>query len=124
MPDDERGFHRAVAGIEVLAAGIGLDGVVGLGGVLGRAFRAPAEGEPFLGLRDAGEGRVQADELDAAPEGAEAHPARPVRVDEDVRVDGVPVVTARDGADDASLVFPAVVRGGRIQGAVGRDADG
>ena len=124
MTDDERGFHGSVARIEVLAAGVGLDGVVGLGGVLGRSFRTAAEGEPLLGFGDAGEGSVQADELDAAPEGAEAHPARSVRVDEDVRVDGVPVVTAGDGADDAAPVFPPVVGGIRIQGAVGRDADG
>ena len=57
-------------------------------------------------------GGVEACQLNAVPEGAPDEPWGVVAVDDEVGVDGIPVVTLLSGGDDAAFVFPHVVAEG------------
>ena len=109
VTDDERRLDGTVARIEVRSTGIGFDGIVSLGGVLGRAFRPAANREPLLRLGKPGKRSIQADKFDTAPERTETEPAGSFLIDDDVRIDGIPQVTAGDGTYDTAMVLPLVI---------------
>src|SRR5205085_365198 len=67
--------------------------------------------------------RVQLAQLDAAPEASEREPGLSRLVQNDVGVDGVPVVGARR-ADHLPLILPYVVHARRVEREVGREPDG
>ena len=122
--NDEGRLDGTVAGIEVRPAGVGLDGIVGLGCILRRAFRPAAQRKPFLRLGEFRKRLVQTDQFDAAPEGTEAQPPVALLIDNDIGIYGVPKVAACNRTDDASVIFPSVIRRIGVESAVGRYSDG
>ena len=60
-------------------------------------------------LTDAAKVGIETDLLDSAPERAESEPSRAVIVDKDSRIDGIPIVTSRDRAQDHAAVSPSVI---------------
>ena len=124
VTDDERSLDGTVARIEVRSAGIGLDGIVSLGGVLSGAFRPAAHRVPLLRLCKPGKRSIQADKLDTAPERTETEPAGSFLIDDDVRINGIPQVTACNGTDDTAMILPLVIGRRGIERPVGSDTDG
>ena len=110
MLEDERGLDGVGAGM--FRRGVLFHGLVVRGIAAGDGARFHALGNMHR--------RVETGQLDAVPERAPDEPGLVVVVDDEVGVDGVPVVALLARGHDAALVLPHV----RAQRAAAQQADG
>ena len=52
---------------------------------------------------------IQLDHLDAIPERAPGKPRVPLLINNEIRIDGIPIVSIALGGDEAALILPSIL---------------